>query len=108
MKLAKRMEGTAPFHVMELMQQAQALEAQGRDIVHMEVGEPDFPTPPPIIDAAQRFLAGGHVHYTAALGIPALRVAIAGFYAARFGIDIDPARIVVTAGATGGLSPTGC
>jgi aspartate/methionine/tyrosine aminotransferase len=48
------------------------------------------------------------VHYTAALGIPALREAIAGFYAARFGIDIDPARIVVTAGATGGLSPTGC
>jgi aspartate/methionine/tyrosine aminotransferase len=103
MKLAKRMEGIAPFHVMELMQQAQALEAQGRDIVHMEVGEPDFPTPPPIIDAAQRFLAGGHVHYTAALGIPALREAIAGFYAARFGIDIDPARIVVTAGASAAL-----
>ena len=45
MQLAQRMEGIAPFHVMELMAKAQALEAQGRDIVHMEVGEPDFPTP---------------------------------------------------------------
>lgn len=97
------MEGIAPFHVMELMAKAQALEAQGRDIVHMEVGEPDFPTPQPIIDAAQRFLAGGHVHYTHALGIPALREAIAGFYAERYGVAVDPARIVVTAGASGAL-----
>ncbi|MDX9995847.1 MAG: pyridoxal phosphate-dependent aminotransferase [Rhodocyclaceae bacterium] len=97
------MEGIAPFHVMELMAKAQALEAQGRDIVHMEVGEPDFPTPQPVIDAAQRFLAGGHVHYTGALGLPALREAIAGWYRTRYGISIDPARIVVTAGASGAL-----
>ncbi|MFN3883947.1 MAG: pyridoxal phosphate-dependent aminotransferase [Rhodocyclaceae bacterium] len=103
MELATRMEGIAPFHVMELMSQAQALEAQGRDIVHMEVGEPDFPTPQPVIEAAQRFLAGGHVHYTAALGIPALREAIAGFYASRYGISMDPARIIVTAGASAAL-----
>ena len=104
MKLAARMEGIHPFHVMELMKRAQALEAAGRDIVHMEVGEPDFPTPQPIIDAAQRFLAAGHVHYTAALGIPALREAIAGFYASRYGVAIDPARIVVTAGASAALT----
>jgi len=97
------MEGIAPFHVMELMARAQALEAQGRDIVHMEVGEPDFPTPAPILAAAQRFLAGGHVHYTGALGLPALREAIAGFYATRYGVTIDPARVVVTAGASGAL-----
>ncbi|WP_126443929.1 pyridoxal phosphate-dependent aminotransferase [Sulfuricystis multivorans] len=103
MRLATRMEGIAPFHVMELMSKAQALEAQGRDIVHMEVGEPDFPTPQPVIDAAQRFLASGHVHYTAALGLPQLREAIAGFYAARYGIMVDPARIVVTAGASAAL-----
>jgi len=103
MHSAARMEGIAPFHVMELMARAQALEAQGRDIVHMEVGEPDFPTPQPILDAAQRFLAGGHVHYTNALGLPALREAIAGFYAHRYGLKIDPARIVVTAGASGAL-----
>jgi aspartate/methionine/tyrosine aminotransferase len=97
------MEGIAPFHVMELMAKAQALEAQGRDIVHMEVGEPDFPTPQPILEAAQRFLAGGHVHYTSALGLPELREAIAGWYATRHGINVDPARIVVTAGASGAL-----
>lgn len=103
MKLAARMEGIAPFHVMELMAKAQALEREGRDIVHMEVGEPDFPTPQPVIDAAARFLAGGHVHYTAALGIPQLREAIAGFYATRYGVSVDPARIVVTAGASAAL-----
>lgn len=100
---ASRMEGIAPFHVMELMARAQALEAQGRDIVHMEVGEPDFPTPQPIIEAAQLFLAGGHVHYTSALGLPQLREAIAGWYETRYGITIDPGRIVVTAGASGAL-----
>ena len=97
------MEGIAPFHVMELMAKAQALEAAGHDIIHMEVGEPDFPTPPPILDAAQRFLAGGHVHYTSALGLPALREAIAAWYATRYGVQVDPARIVVTAGASGAL-----
>lgn len=103
MKPAARMEGIAPFHVMELMAKARAFEAQGRDIVHMEVGEPDFPTPQPVLDAAQGFLAGGHVHYTSALGLPALREAIAGWYRTRYGISIDPARIVVTAGASGAL-----
>lgn len=103
MRSAARMEGIAPFHVMELMARAHALEAQGRDIVHMEVGEPDFPTPQPIIEAAQRFLAGGHVHYTAARGLPRLREAIAGWYGTRYGIDVDPQRIVVTAGASGAL-----
>lgn len=103
MKLATRMAGIAPFHVMELMARAQALEAQGRNIVHMEVGEPDFPAPPPIIDAAQRFLTGGHVHYTSALGLPALREAIAGWYATRYGLHVEPSRIVVTTGASGAL-----
>ena len=80
MSIARRMADIAPFHVMELMARAKALEAQGRDIVHMEVGEPDFPTPQPVIEAAQRFIAGGQVHYTHALGLPQLREAIAGFY----------------------------
>lgn len=103
MNIATRMAGIEPFHVMELMARAQALEAQGHDIVHMEVGEPDFPTPQPVIEAAQRFLAGGHVHYTNALGITPLREAIANFYATRYGITVDPSRIVVTAGASGAL-----
>ncbi|MDO9243614.1 MAG: pyridoxal phosphate-dependent aminotransferase [Rhodocyclaceae bacterium] len=103
MKIAARMAGIEPFHVMELMARAKALEAQGRDIIHMEVGEPDFPTPQPVIDAAQRFIAGGQVFYTHALGLPQLREAIAGFYASRYAVTVDPARIVVTAGASGAL-----
>lgn len=103
MKIAARMAGIEPFHVMELMAKAKALEAQGRDIIHMEVGEPDFPTPQPVIEAAQRFIAGGQVFYTHALGLPQLREAIAGFYASRYGVAVDPARIVVTAGASGAL-----
>jgi aspartate/methionine/tyrosine aminotransferase len=97
------MRDIAPFHVMELMRRAHELESAGRSIIHMEVGEPDFPTPAPMIDAAMRFLAGGHVHYTSALGLPQLREAIAGFYAQRHGIRIDPGRVIVTAGASAAL-----
>lgn len=103
MVMARRMEGIAPFHVMELMAKAQALEAAGRDVVHMEVGEPDFPTPQPVIEAAQRFIATGDIHYTHALGLPRLREAIARFYQDRYGVDVEPERIVVTTGASGAL-----
>ena len=101
--LARRMADIQPFHVMELMRRAHELEAQGRDVIHMEVGEPDFPTPAPIIEAATRFLAGADVHYTAALGLPRLREAISGFYRDRFGADVPPERIAVTPGASGAL-----
>jgi aspartate/methionine/tyrosine aminotransferase len=103
MNIAARMAQIAPFHVMELMARAQALEGEGRSIIHLEVGEPDFATADPILEAAQRFLSGGHVHYTAALGLPQLREAISGFYQMRYGLDISPERIVVTAGASGAL-----
>ena len=103
MNIAARMAQIEPFHVMELMARAQALETQGRSIVHLEVGEPDFPTAAPILDAAQAFLSGGHVHYTAALGLRQLREAISQFYGTRYGLDISPARIVVTAGASAAL-----
>lgn len=103
MTLAARMAGIAPFHVMELMAKAQALEVMGRSIVHLEVGEPDFPTAAPIIETTQRFLAHGHVHYSNALGLPALREAIAAHYETRHGLHIDPRRIIVTAGASGAL-----
>lgn len=103
MNLAARMAQIEPFHVMELMARAQALEAAGRSIVHLEVGEPDFATAGPIIEAAQRFLSAGHVHYTAALGLRSLREAISEFYHSRYGLEISPERIVVTAGASGAL-----
>jgi aspartate/methionine/tyrosine aminotransferase len=97
------MKEIAPFHVMELMAKAAALEAAGRSIIHFEVGEPDFATAEPIVRAGQEFLRGGHIHYTAALGLPSLREAISHFYLQRYGINISPARIVVTAGASGAL-----
>ena len=100
---ASRLADIAPFHVMELMARAQAMEAEGRSIIHLEVGEPDFATAGPILAAARRFLDGGHVHYTAALGLRQLREAISGFYHTRYGLDISPARIAVTAGASGAL-----
>ena len=100
---ASRLADIAPFHVMELMAQAQALETEGRTVIHMEVGEPDFATADPILEAAHRFLSGGHVHYTAALGLNQLRESISGFYHTRYGLDIAPERIVVTSGASGAL-----
>ena len=104
MNIAARMAQIEPFHVMELMARAQTLEAEGRSIVHLEVGEPDFATARPILDAAQHFLAGGHVHYTPALGIPALREAISKYYQTRYGLAVPADRIVVTAGASGALA----
>ncbi|EXI73624.1 MAG: Aspartate aminotransferase [Candidatus Accumulibacter sp. SK-11] len=100
---AHRLADIAPFHVMELVARAKALEAGGRDIIHMEVGEPDFPTPEPIVAAAQTQIATGCIRYTAALGLPELRTAIASFYQTRYGINVPASRIVVTAGASGGL-----
>jgi len=102
-KLASRMTDIAPFHVMELMAKAKALENAGRSIIHMEVGEPDFPTPEPVIAAANAFIRNGRVFYTSALGLPQLREAIAGFYAERYGVSVAPERIIVTAGASGAL-----
>ena len=102
-RLATRMKDIQPFHVMELLRRARELQAAGRDIIHMEVGEPDFPTPQPMIDAATRFIAGGDVHYTPGLGMTALREAISRFYQTRFNADVAPERIIVTAGASGAL-----
>ena len=92
-----------PFHVMEILARAKALEAQGRDIVHMEIGEPDFPTPRLVCDAGIRALEHGELFYTPALGIPKLREAIAGFYQTRYGITLDPSRVVITTGSSGAL-----
>jgi aspartate/methionine/tyrosine aminotransferase len=93
----------APFHVMEVQTAARALEAAGRTVIHMEIGEPDFPTPEPVIAAAQAALAGGAIYYTSALGIPALRDAIARHYRDHYGVTVSPERIVVTAGSSAAL-----
>ena len=99
--LASRLALIEPFHVMEIAAHARALEAGGRDVIHMEIGEPDFPTPQPVIDAAQKQLASGQIYYTSALGIRSLREAISGHYKRIHGLDIAPERIIVTGGRLG-------
>jgi aspartate/methionine/tyrosine aminotransferase len=99
--MASRLAHIEPFHVMDVLARARALEAEGRSIVHMEIGEPDFPTAAPIVQAGMDALANGKTQYTPALGLPALRDAIARSYPAP--ISLDAARIAVTPGASGAL-----
>lgn len=98
-----RSRAIEPFHVMALLARANELQAAGHDVIHLEIGEPDFTTAEPIIQAGQAALAAGKTRYTAARGIPELREAIAGFYGQRYGVDIDPRRILVTPGGSGAL-----
>ncbi|MBZ0332517.1 pyridoxal phosphate-dependent aminotransferase [Halomonas sp. ANAO-440] len=98
-----RVDRVAPFRVMSLLEIAQAREAAGHDVIHLEVGEPDFTTPAPVLAAGQQALASGQTRYTPAAGLPALREAIAGHYAEHFGAVVDPSRILVTPGASGAL-----
>ena len=103
MAWSPRIDRIAPFRVMSLLETAQAREAAGHDVIHLEVGEPDFATPEPVVAAGQAALAAGHTRYTPAAGLPALREAIAGHYAEHFGAEVDPRRILVTPGASGAL-----
>ncbi|UXZ54459.1 aminotransferase class I/II-fold pyridoxal phosphate-dependent enzyme [Halomonas sp. 7T] len=98
-----RVSHVAPFRVMHLLEMAQAREAQGYDVIHLEVGEPDFATPEPIVAAGQQALAAGKTRYTSAAGLAPLREAIAGHYAEHFNASVDPSRILVTPGASGAL-----
>ncbi|MEM4990450.1 pyridoxal phosphate-dependent aminotransferase [Collimonas sp. H4R21] len=101
--LASRLDNIAPFHVMELAKMAAALERQGRHIIHMGIGEPDFTAAPLVIEAAAKAMADGKMQYTSATGLPALREAISAHYRQVFSLDIAPERIVVTAGASAAL-----
>jgi len=100
---ASRTEEIAPFQVMAILQQAQALAAQGVDVIHLEIGEPDFSTPAPIVEAGIEALKQGKTHYTPALGLPELRQKIADFYQTRYGVDVSASRIAITSGASGAL-----
>ncbi|WP_028995109.1 pyridoxal phosphate-dependent aminotransferase [Azonexus hydrophilus] len=101
---AARLTDIEPFHVVELFTRAHQLQAEGRDIIHMEVGEPDFPTPEPIAHAAMAAIASGKTMYTQAFGLPELRQAISDFYRQRYGVDVPARRIAVTNGASGALN----
>jgi aspartate/methionine/tyrosine aminotransferase len=88
---------------MNVLERARALELTGRDIIHLEVGEPDFTTAAPIAAAGIEAIKAGHTGYTPAAGLPALRQRISHFYSEHHGVNIDARRILVTPGASGAL-----
>jgi aspartate aminotransferase len=98
MQFARRMDLLGTETAFEVLGRARALEAQGRDIVHLEIGEPDFDTPAHIIEAACDALRNGYTHYTPAEGIPQLREAIARDATNRRGVEFLPENVVVTPG----------
>lgn len=101
---AQRNDSITPFYAMELMRRSRELESSGKSIIHMEIGEPDYPTPTPVVKAAQRFLEQETVHYTSAIGLPQLREAIAQFYQTRYGVLLKPEQIAITAGGSSALT----
>ncbi len=103
-RTARQLDRVNPFRVMTVMHRAAELEKAGRKIVHMEVGEPDFTTAQPIVDAARKALDMGHTRYTAAPGIIELRERIAEFYQQRYTVDIESEQVLITPGASGGLT----
>lgn len=99
----KKRSAIKPFHVMDILARCKQMEAQGRDVVHMEIGEPDFPSPEPIVRAGITALQNNQTHYTGALGLSELRQRISEFYRRRLRVDCDAEQIIVTPGASGAL-----
>src|SRR5436853_7499045 len=95
LRLAKRMSRLGTETALEVLVKARALEAKGRDIVHLEIGEPDFDTPRNIIDSATDALNKGFTHYGPSAGLPALRETIAQYVAETRGVDVAPEEVVV-------------
>ena len=100
MKISSRSD-IQPFRVMDLLERANRYEAQGRDIIHMEAGQPGMPAPLTVRKAAQQAIEQGQVGYSEALGSPALRQKIAQFYLEKYGVEIPASRVVVTNGSSG-------
>lgn len=101
--ISKTASQIAPFRVMKILGQAKALEAQGRDIIHMEIGEPDFPSLPCVHKAAIHSAEKGITHYTPTLGLPELREKLAQFYQSFYDAKIPDGRIVITPGSSSAL-----
>lgn len=102
-QFADRLQDIEPFRVVEVLARATALQREGRDIVSLGAGEPDFTTAEPIVAAGQQALADGHTYYSEAAGIPQLREALSQWYRTEYGLSIDPGRIMITPGASGAL-----
>jgi aspartate/methionine/tyrosine aminotransferase len=100
----RRIDQIEPFRVMQLLERAKALEAAGRHIIHMEIGEPDFPTPAPVIEAARSHLEIGDNFYTPSTGEPKLQAALSDWYRQEYGVAVAPERILITPGTSGAFS----
>ena len=98
--IQKRISGMTSFIVMDVLERAQEMERAGIDIIHLEVGEPDFPPPACVSTAIRRALEEGHTHYTHSLGMIELREAIAWHYRERYGVSVDPVQVVVASGTS--------
>lgn len=101
MKITERAKKIKPFYVMELLEKAKELESQGKDIVHMEIGEPDFNSPASVKEAAIEAIESNHTFYTHSLGLPELREKISEYYLNNDGINISPDNIIITDGTSG-------
>lgn len=98
--LSRRSREITPFLAMEVLERAQALEREGREVVYLCVGEPDFPTPVAAVEEGVRAIRAGETTYTHSLGLPELREEIARFFLRRYGVGVDPGRIVVSTGTS--------
>lgn len=98
--VTRRASEITPFIVMDILEKAQGMERDGADIIHMEVGEPDFDTPECINEACRRAIKDGKTHYTHSLGLIELREAICEHYFTKYGVDVSPDRIIVTSGTS--------
>ncbi|MDJ1370347.1 aminotransferase class I/II-fold pyridoxal phosphate-dependent enzyme [Gulosibacter molinativorax] len=103
MKISRRAIETEPFHALAFGQRASELQAEGHRVVKLSVGEPSFGAPAAAREAMREVMDGRPMPYTSSLGLPALREAIAGFYRDQHGVEVDPARIVITSGASSAL-----
>jgi aspartate/methionine/tyrosine aminotransferase len=103
MHLAARMAHIEPFEVMEIQTLAREIEARGEDVIHLEIGEPDFVTAKPIVEAAKKALDTKRMFYTSAVGLKELREAISRYYTQRYRVDVPASRIIVTAGSSAAL-----
>ncbi len=98
--VAKRTEEISSFIVMDVLERACEMESCGQDVIHLEVGEPDFDTPPCIKEALSRAMDEGHTHYCHSLGLPELREAIGAYYQRTYHVTVDPGQIIVTPGTS--------
>ncbi|HHM24039.1 MAG TPA: aminotransferase class I/II-fold pyridoxal phosphate-dependent enzyme, partial [Bacteroidetes bacterium] len=102
-KLPQRVEAVNPFLVMDVLDRAKALEREGREIIHLEIGEPDFDTPAKIRQAGIAALQEGETHYTHSMGILELRQAVCQWYRRHYRVELEPDQVLITMGTSPGL-----